>query len=87
MEFEVAFEVVGYVECERAFNLESDRTFHFEFEAGFDFDLAFDMECRNQILGNVFLDLENTSEKRIWMPRRPPRGVFGCPGELFLLRK
>ena len=38
MEFEVAFGVVGHVECEPAFNLETERTFHFEFEAEFDFD-------------------------------------------------
>ena len=85
MEFEVAFEVVVYVECEREFNLEAERTFHFEFEAEFDF--GFDMECRSQALDNLFLDLENNSEGRFWMPRRPPKGEFGCPGELFLLRK
>ena len=89
MEFEVAFEVAAYVKCEREFHLETERIFHFEFEAefDFDFDFGFDMGCRNQALGNLFLDLENTSEGRIWMPRRPRRGEFGYPGELFLLRK
>ena len=80
MEFEVAFEVVVYVECERGSDLETERIFHFEFEAEFDFDFGFDMQCRSQALGNVFLDRENSSEGRIWMPRRNPRGEFGCPG-------
>ena len=89
MEFEVAFGVAVYVECERQFHLETERIFHFEFEAAFDFDFdfGFDMECRSQAFENLFLDRENSSEGRIWMSRRPPRGEFPCPGELFLLRK
>ena len=89
MEFEVAFEVAAYVECERQSHLETERIFHFEFEAefDFDFDFGFDMECRSQAFDNLFLHLENSSEGRIWMSRRPPRGEFGCPGELFFLRK
>ena len=88
-EFEVAFEDVVYVECQREFNLGAERTFHFEFEAEFDvdFDFGFDMECRSQAFENLLLDRENSSEGRIWMSRRPPRGEFRCPGELFLLRK
>ena len=56
MGFEVAFEVVVYVECERAFNWETEWTFHFEFEAefNFDFDFGFDVECRSQALGILF---------------------------------
>ena len=87
MGFEVTLEVVVYVECGRGFNLETERTFHFEFEADFDFDFGFDMECRSHTLENMFWDRGNSSEGRIWMPRRPPRGEFGCPAELFLLRK
>ena len=89
MEFEVAFEVAAYVECERQSHLETERIFHFEFEAefDFDFDFGFDMECRSQAFENFFVDRENSSEGRIWMSRRPPRGEFRCPGELLLLRK
>ena len=62
MEFEVAFEVAAYVECERQSPLKTERLFHFEFEAEFDFDFGFDMECGSQSLENVFLDRENSSE-------------------------
>ena len=87
MAFEVAFAAVVSAECERESDLETERTFHFEFEAEFDFDFGFDMECRSQALESVFLDRENSSEGRIWMPRRPPGGEFGCPGKLCVLQK
>ena len=89
MEFEVAFEVAAYVECERQLHLETERTFQFDSEAefDFDFDFRFDIGCRSQAFGNLFLDLGTSSEGQIWMSRRPPKGEFGCPGELFLLQK
>ena len=87
MAFALAFEFLVSFESELEFDLETERMFDFEFETELGFDFGFDVECRRQTLGNFFLDLQNTSEGRILMPRRPPRGEFGCPGDLSLLRK